>query len=160
MRYLVTVLLILSFCSNVFCQEDEPRLSLPSIETTTVLEGVPNPPLADGQYKCLAVSQWSQVIAIALEYRGLYNWRLTTQGALDAYNAQINAYELTIKNLNYQIKREKENGEYYKLRLGQVEKAQHSETLKSKIERFVLYGVILGELVIISTMGIKGLANQ
>ena len=159
MKYLFIFLLTLSFCSAAAAQEDKPRLSLPSVDTTTVLAGVPNPVIPDGQYKCLAVTQWSQVMSIAIEYRGLYNWRLETQGALNAYNAQVNAYELTLKNLEYQIKREKENGEYYKLRLGQVEKLNQKAAFRDKFERFILYGVILGELVIISVMGVKGLAN-
>lgn len=159
MRYILFVA-FLFFCYPTYAQEEiGPRLNLPVVSTVTFKDGVPDQPIPDGQYKVLGVNHWQTVLNVAIAYQGLYNWRLEIQGTLNAYSETINNYELALKNLNAQLKLEKGNTDYYKLRLGQVEKAQSQDAFRNKFERFALYSVIAVQMVIIGVVGVKGAAN-
>ena len=139
--------------------EDEmgPRLRLPEVPTVTFDEGMPDKPIANGQYKVVSVEQWKAILMVAVAYQGLYDWRLQTQGALKAYKEMEYHYDSMLENLNLQISTLSEHNEYLTLRLNQAQKTQHKITLSARMEKIALYSVIVMETALLVYAGVRGI---
>ena len=127
------------------------RYTLPKVPITYTAEGAPQ--------KCLSTDQWKVVVLMASDYRGLYDWRLETLGILSAHAALAQSYELTIKNLNAQIGVLKKDREYLTLRLEQSYKFGQQQVKSRKVERIMMWAVIVVQSGVILVGGIKGIAN-
>ncbi len=155
MKYVLCILLIL-VTLEAFADD---RVMLPQLDTVTVTKGVVSPALPDGQYKLANVDQWKQVLLVGINYNNLYDWRLEIQGTLNAYDKTVAYYEAALRNKDQQFKLLEQQNEYLSLRLNQEIKLKSNEDLRNKIEKFVLYGVVVVELVIIGIVGVKGIAQ-
>lgn len=150
MKYTLALLVLLFSC-NALAQDNpyEPsrvRYKLPQVATV------------EGQ-KCLTPDQWQQVLIVASEYKGLFEWRLKIEPTLLAYTALQNSYERDIQILEGQIKILKDDREYLQLRLGQETKARTRFSKLYKLEKGLMWGIIAVETVVIAILGIKGTAN-
>lgn len=136
-----------------------PRATLPTVETVVVKDGVLQTPLPDGEYKILNIPQWRQTLQLSSAYLGLYNWRLTTEGTLKTYDGTVRAYDTAIVNYKAQILTLKDDREYLQLRLGQELNANKQRRQSFKIEKGIMWGVIVVETILIGIFGVKSLAQ-
>jgi len=120
------------------------RYKLPVVETNTAGE------------KCLNTTEWAQVLTIASEYKGLFEWRLTIEPTLWKYKSLEESYELKLSILEQQIKVLEDDRGYLQLRLEQEQKVRTGHLGKYKIEKGVMWAVIAIETVVIGIMGIRG----
>lgn len=142
----VSLVLTLSYTA----QADEPsrvRYRLPVVPTN-----------ADGN-KCLDTAQWNQVILVASEYKGLFDWRLDIDPTLLKYASLEESYLLQISFFEREIKELKDSREYLLLRLGQETKAKSRTSKIYKLEKGLMWGMIAIETVVIGILGIKGTAD-
>lgn len=142
------ILTFFSFKSNA--QEEQPRYTLPVIETRTI---------ENDEYKCANVSQWKQIILITSEYNRLYDWRLTITGTLDNHYETVELYESVLTNRELQIETMQKDREYLRLRLKQELEANAGVSKRLKLEKGLLWAVIAVETVIIGVIGVKGVIN-
>lgn len=153
--WVIVVLGLILLCNlPAMAQEPNPYEKEPS----RVRYKLPKVATVDGQ-KCLSAEQWNQVILIASEYKGLFEWRLKIEPTLLAYDALKNAYDRDIDILEREIQLLKDNREYLELRLGQAETARTKFRKSYKLEKGIMWAVIAVETVVIGILGIKGTAN-
>ena len=129
---------------------DEPsrvRYKLPVVPTN-----------AEGD-KCLDTAQWNQVVLIASEYKGLFNWRLDIDPTLLKYASLEESYLLQISFFEREVKELKDSRTYLQLRLGQETKSKSRFSKIYKLEKGLMWGMIAIETVVIGILGIKGTAN-
>lgn len=150
---IVVIILILLCNLPVQAQEQNPH-----DEPSRVRYKLPQVATVDEQ-KCLTTDQWNQVILIASEYKGLFEWRLKIEPTLLEYAALKKSYEHDIQTLEREIQLLKDNREYLELRLGQSEKARTQFSKSYKLEKGVMWAVIAIETVVIGILGVKGTAN-
>ncbi len=98
--------------SSVIAQDNKfaERYRLPVIETN-----------ASGE-KCLNEPQWSQVILVASEYKGLYEWRIQTLAAIQSHQLLVTDFEQLVGNLKLQINLLENDRKYLTTRVSEVEK--------------------------------------
>jgi len=154
MRYLLALAFILSIpCVSMADEDEDPyqvRRHLPTVKTT-VIEGK--------SYKCLDKDQWKTVMLIALDYQGLFDWRLKIRGVLEAHDQILETYELKISNYESMLKAQEANVGYYKTRLKDVEDRLGMGNIEDRLEKYALWAVVLIETVTIAVMGIKSYAD-
>ena len=144
-NFLVLCLVLTSICWGQTTLP--PREKLPQVETNDLGE------------KCLNVTQWKQVMAVALQNKGLYEWRLEIEPTIFLYQSLEKSYELKLSILQEQVDLLKDDREYLQLRLDQSRKALTQGDKGAKFEKIVMWGVIVIETVVIGVFGIKGAAN-
>jgi hypothetical protein len=127
------------------------RYSLPKVPITYDSEGLPQ--------KCLNTEQWKVVVLMASDYVGLYDWRLQTLGILSAHESLAQDYESRIQGLQYQIEVLKDDRKYLTMRLDQSYKFGQQQVKSRKIERIMMWAVIVVQSGVILVGGIKGIAN-
>lgn len=164
--FLVFVLTLIS--PALRAQQSEPigpRYTLPTVPTivkdgdklTCKLDGHEFECMEDRvEYKLVSLEQWKLILLLSNQNKGLYDWRLQIQGVLDAHQQQINSYELLLKGKDQLLKIKDRDIEYYMTRLKQQTTAAQGNEMAAKIERLILYGVILGETITMFVVGVKG----
>lgn len=101
------------------------------------------------EVKCLDVDEWASVQNIAIEYQGLYKWRLKMFAVLAQYNALQTDYENLKSHQEYQLS-------VLTATLADA-RTEMTKKLKShKVERFLLWGVIVVQGVFIGAGAVKG----
>lgn len=150
MKYLIVFILLL-VPAAVFAQDE--------IETNpyTQLYTLPMPAIQEiggDKLLCTTAKEWQKVMLIANDYRGLFMWRLEIQGALAAHDEIVQAYELKITSYEASIKLLKEDRTYYKTRVGELESALLAGGKSHKVEKMLMWGVILVETVAIGALGV------
>ena len=150
MKYLLFILFFLALTSPLHAKDfvPGPRYNLPKVETT-VLEGA--------NYKCLNTPQWQKVLLIGSEYHGLYDSRLELQGAVKAHADIEQAYVLRIQGLKGTIKTLQADRKYLNTRVLDTVKSAQKQVLRERIEKYILYAIILAETFYI---GYKGIVDQ
>ncbi len=150
MKYFLAVIFFLAMSSPLYAKDfiPGPRYNLPKVETT-VLDGT--------NHKCLNTSQWQRVILIGSEYHGLYDSRLELQGAISAQADVRAAYELRIQGFQHTIKVLQADRKYLNTRVLDTAKNAQKKILRERIEKYILYAVILAETFYI---GYKGIAAE
>jgi len=150
MRYLLFILFFLAVPSPLHAKDfiPGPRYNLPKVETT-VLDGA--------NYKCLSTPQWQRVILLGSEYHGLYDSRLELQGVIAAQADVRKAYELRIQGFQHTIKILQADRKYLNTRVLDTAKTAQKKILRERIEKYILYAVILAETFYI---GYKGIAAE
>lgn len=128
----------------------QPRYTLPTVPTTQI-DGV--------DCKCLNTDQWRQVLLMANAYKGLYDWRLKIEGTLEAHAKVITAYELQIKNYKNILTLKDNHIDYLKDNVKQLEKRHRNTRLEDRIQKYVLWAVVLAETVIIGIISLRGAPN-
>jgi hypothetical protein len=161
MKYLMCIVffLVTSLCyaedevKNPYDKEDEvinPYDTLHTLPTPKVKE-------VDGVEKVwLTPDEWRMVMLIAMDYQGLFYWRLATKGILDAHNATVDAYELKIASYEESIKVLKADRSYLNIRVKELESTILKGDPSHKIEKVLMWGVILVETVTIGALGVSG----
>ena len=112
------------------------------------------PANADGN-RVLTEEQWQQVILIASEYKGLFEWRLAIEPTLIKYQSLERTYELRIEGLNHQIALLTNSREFLTLRLGQEQKNKLDVMRSQKVERIVMWCVIVAETIVIGVLAVN-----
>jgi hypothetical protein len=126
----------------------EIRRNLPTVETT-MIEGVP--------HKCFNTVQWQSVLLLGSDYQGLYDWRLKILGILDAHQAVIEGYELRIKGYENELKNKDRYIVFQRDHINDLTKKHRNEALEERIEKYVMWAVIIAETVVIGVIGAKSL---
>jgi len=108
------------------------------------------------EYKLLTFAQWQTILLLANEYKGLYDWKLETLGALEAHNDVVNYYEDLLENKDQIIKNYKQDIKYLSLRMKQENEKADKNSFNVKLERSVLWGIILAESITMFVVGVKG----
>ena len=138
-------------------------LTLPYIahanEPSRVRYKLPKVTTNDAGDKCLDTPQWNQVILVASEYKGLFDWRLEIDPTLLKYASLEESYLLHVSILEREIKELKDSRTFLQLRLGQETKARTRSGKTYKLEKGLMWGIIAIETVVIGILGIKGTAN-
>ena len=119
------------------------RYRLPKVETNEAGE------------KCLNADQWGQVVTIASEYKGLFEWRIEVQGIIATHTDIVAKYELLLSNYKLQLKIVTQRNEYLDTRLDQERVAASKLSLEDRLEKYALWAVVLIETVFIGVMGVK-----
>ncbi|RLC85691.1 MAG: hypothetical protein DRJ03_10895 [Chloroflexi bacterium] len=148
MRLLLAAL-ILCVSATVHAEEEDPVTSmrrLPVVESTDI-EGLP--------HKCLGHAEWKTVLLIAQDYQGLYMWRLKIEGVLAAHEDIIASYELRLTGYESMLDLKDADIEYYKVRLTETESLVKSNRFADRVEKYLLWGVILVETIVIGVMGVR-----
>ena len=109
---------------------------------------------------CLDATQWQQVMKVSSQNKGLFEWRLEVIGIVNTHNAIIAKYELLIDNYELQLKILTQRNEYLNTRIDQERQAALKVSLEDRIEKYAMWVVILGELVIIGVMGVKMMVSS
>jgi len=146
--FTAALLILLSFSISTFAQDlpQNPfseRYRLPKVETN------------ENGDKCLNPEQWNQVIKIASEYKGLYEWRLEHAGIVADHAFLVNKYETLIKNYELQLKIFGQRNEYLTKRLDQERKNALKLKMGDRLEKVGMWGVIVGELIVIGVLAFK-----
>jgi len=149
MRYLLAVALFLATSPAAASDLDEnPYTTLRQLPTPSIQE-------IDGEkLMCTTAKGWQKVMLIAVDYRGLYMWRLEIQGVLTAHDAIIQAYELKISSYEATIKTLQAERSYQKTRVGELETVLFTGGKSYKIEKMLMWGVILIETIAIGALGV------
>lgn len=145
MRWLLILSIVFSFWTQP-AHAEEPskvRYKLPEVKTD-----------ANGQ-KCLGTEQWKDVIAVASEYKKHFEWRLKIEPVLMEYQAISAAYGLVEDNLQLQIDLLEISNESLKDQLLQSENLKLKIQRGHRIEKGVMWVVILAETVVIGVLGVK-----
>lgn len=127
------------------------------VDPYTTLHTLPTPTIQEvngEQLMCTTAKGWQKTLLLANDYRGLYMWRLKIEGVLDAHQEVITAYELKITSYEDTIKLLQENRNYQKTRVGELESALLSGGKGHKVEKILMWGVILLETVAIGALGV------
>ena len=96
---------------------------------------------------------------MANAYKGLYDWRLKIEGTLEAHAKVITAYELQIKNYKNILTLKDNHIDYLKDNVKQLEKRHRNTRLEDRIQKYVLWAVVLAETVIIGIISLRGAPN-
>jgi hypothetical protein len=123
----------------------------------TELHRLPMPTIqeVDGdKLMCTTAKGWQKVMLMANDYQGLFMWRLKIEGALGAHNDIVAAYELKISSYEATIKVLQADRDYRTTRIGELETALLIGNKSFKIEKGLMWGVILVETVAIGALGI------
>jgi len=149
MKYLLIFLCLLTAPSLAAAEIDEnPYKTLRTLPTPTVQT-------IDGQENlCTDKEGWRTVLLIAADYQGLFMWRLEIQGVLDAHAEIVTAYELEINNYEASLKLLQSERDYQKTRVGELESAILKGNSGHKVEKFLMWGVILIETIAIGALGV------
>ncbi len=121
------------------------RYRLPVIGNTAI-DGV--------DHKCLDVPQWQQVMVIARQYGGLYDWRLEMQGVIAAHQLVVKGYELMIQDYQRLIDNRDTMIKYWKGRVGDLEKQLTLNLFKNKVETYILWAIVAVESVLMIGLGV------
>lgn len=163
--FLLLISLMLTSISPPLEAQQETRYSLPEVPTIVrdgdkiicTRDGVEYDCIKDKtEYKLLTFGQWQTVLLLANAYKGLYDWRLETQGVLAVHTDVENYYEDLIKGKDQIIKNYKQDIEYLTFRLKQENQKSNKSEFNTKLERSVLWGIILAETVTMFVVGVKG----
>ena len=101
------------------------------------------------EVKCLNTDEWASVQNIAIEYQGLYRWRLKMYAVLAQYGALQTDYENLKSHQEYQLSA-------LKVTLADT-RTEMAKKLKShKVERFLLWSVIVVQGAFIGVGAVKG----
>ena len=157
MRYLLALFLLVaphvSYANDVVPDEN-PYETLRRLPTPTIEE-------IDGEtHVCTTVKGWQNVVLLAADYQGLFKWRLKIQGVLEAHNDIVAAYELKISSYEATIKLLHANSDYHKTRIGELETSLLSGSKSHKIEKILMWGVILVETVAIGALGVASFVRS
>lgn len=137
-----TLIFLIILYAPLCAKADDTTLHrLPTVETTE-LEGIP--------HKCLDVDEWKSVLLMARAYQGLYMWRLEIRGVLVAHDQIVISYELKVSNFEAMLKIKDADLLYYKTRL----KESQAPKTAARIEKYLLWGIILIETVTIGALGV------
>ena len=109
--------------------------------------------------KCLNTQQWKTVMLMSSDYRGLYDWRLKTLGTLAAHDKLVGSYELMLKTKDMRIDELKRDRKYLTMRLDQSYQFGQSQVKSRKIERIMMWAVIVVQSGVILVGGVKGIAQ-
>ena len=102
------------------------------------------------EVKCLNTDEWASVQNIAIEYQGLYRWRLKMYAVLAQYGALQTDYDTLKSHQEYQVLVLKEN-------LVAAHTA-HKQYVKShRVERYLLWGAIVIQSVFIAAGAVRGI---
>jgi len=153
MKYFLLSVAIVLTASFSAAAQDNPS------EPSRVRYKLPVVPTDDAGMKCLDNTQWQQVIKVASEYKGLFEWRLAIEPTLMKYQTLEKDYELQISIMQMQIDELKDSREYLQLRLKQERGANLRFNKSYKIEKALMWGIIAIETVVIGISGIRGIAN-
>ena len=149
MKYLVALVLLLAPVSTLSEElEENPYKTLRTLPTPAIqtIEGE--------KFVCTDKEGWRTVMLMAVDYQGLFMWRLEIQGVLDAHDDITQAYELKITSYEASLKLLQEERTYQKTRVGELESAILKGNAGHKIEKFLMWGVILVETVALGALGI------
>lgn len=149
MRYLLVFIWFLA-APPLFADEvdENPYTELYRLPMPTIQE-------VDGdKLMCTTAKGWQKVMLIANDYQGLYMWRLQIEGALAAHDDIILGYELKISSYESSLKLLQSERDYQKTRVGELESALLKGNSGHKVEKFLMWGVILIESVALGALGI------
>ncbi len=149
MRWIAIILTIfVCYSSPVQAQDplEEPsdvRYTLPEIKTN-----------AAGQ-KCLGFEEWKKVLIVASEYKKNFEWRLSVKHVLLEYAALDGIYTLQEEDMSRVIDRLEYDREHLELRLVTKEEERLKQLKGYRIERGLMWGVILVETAVIGFLGVR-----
>lgn len=160
MRYVVILFLLL--VPVVATAQDDVSESDVEQNPYTMLRKLPTPEKinVDGTDKvCTDADGWRSVMLLAIDYQGLFFWRMKIQGVLEAHDEVISAYELKINIYQNQIKLLEEDRTYHQTRIGELETTLLTGTKSHRIEKGLMWGVILLETIAIGVLGVASFAQ-
>ena len=142
------VFLLLLVPVTTFAGDENPYKTLRRLPVPTVQ-------VVDGEkLACTTTDGWQNVMLLANDYQGLFMWRLEIEGALKAHDDIVQAYELKISSYESTIKLLQEERSYQGTRIGELESALVTGNSGYKIEKGLMWGVILLESVALGALGI------
>lgn len=155
MRYILCLCIVL-FAVSTWAQEPKkttnkpaefpPRMNLPAGFDTAV-EGE--------KVQCFGSQDYLTIIRIYKVYGSLYDWRLTALGEIKGYKLAIASQQKTIDRQDQVIKTLKNDREWLTLRLKQSEEIIMGKAGSSSMEKYVMWGVILVETVVIGIQAFR-----
>ncbi len=143
MRYCI-ILFCLCWALPAFADgPSRVRYKLPNVETNS-----------NGQ-KCLNVQEWKSVMAVASEYKKHFDWKLKIDQVLLDYHALDATYGLLDDSMKESITRLEDTRDSLQLQLTESENLRLSIERGHRIEKGVMWVVILVETVVIGVLGIR-----
>ncbi len=112
------------------------------------------PTNANGQ-KCLDVHQWKSVMAVASEYKKHFDWKLEIEPVLLGYASLDQTYGLLSDNMEESITRLEDTRDGLHIRLTESENLRLKAAKGYRIEKGIMWAVILAETVVIGVLGIR-----
>jgi hypothetical protein len=145
---MVAVLFFLSMVAVVGVADESPpaRRTLPTVASRQ-LDGV--------TVKCLDAQQWQDVLVLANEYQGLFNWRLQTEAVLRAQAAIDQAYQLKIDNYAAMVRVLEADRKFLNDELARRDAATARVQLGERLERYGLWVLVLAETITIGVLGTR-----
>jgi len=107
------------------------------------------------QYKCLDTQQWQDVLVLANDYQGLFNWRLKMEGVLAAQTTLIAAYELKINNYEAILKIKDADRNFLTKQIESAEEKGKRKEFEDRLEKYGLWAVVLVETIVIGVLGAR-----
>jgi len=146
--WVIAILLVVCWAAKPV-HADEPsriRYKLPVVKTN------------DTGQKCLNAAQWQKVIVVASEYKKHFDWRLKIEPVLMEYEALDATYGLIDDNLQLRIDLLEADKEGLKVQLSESETLRLKLQKGHRIEKGVMWVVILAETIVIGVLGIRGVS--
>jgi len=113
----------------------------------------------DEEKWCIDLDDWKTIVLMANDYRGLFMWRLEISGALDAHEDVIMGYDLKVQALENSLSILQKERDYKNTRIEELESYFRQGNREHKLEKCLMWGVILVETIAIGALGISGFAH-
>lgn len=147
---LLFLILILGISTPILAEDTQIRRTLPTVETQEINKV---------QYKCLNTDQWKDILLLANDYQGLFNWRLQIEGVLRAQEAMVGAYELKISNYEAMLKIREADRNFLTDEIKRIDEKNKRQTFEDRLEKYGLWAVVLVETITIGVLGAKSWAE-
>jgi hypothetical protein len=145
----ITLFLLILFpwiSTPVLAEDIQIRRALPVVETQEINKV---------QYKCLNTDQWKDVLLLANDYQGLFNWRLQMEGVLKAQETLVEAYELKIGNYEAMLKIREADRKFLTDELKRIDEKNKRQAFEERLEKYGLWAIVLVETITIGILGAK-----
>ena len=146
MRIILSLIFVLSLAQTALAEDILVRRTLPVVQTREIDKV---------QYKCLDTPQWQDVLVLANDYQGLFNWRLKMEGVLAAQTTLIAAYELKINNYEAILKIKDADRNFLTKQIESAEEKGKRQEFEDRLEKYGLWAVVLVETIVIGVLGAR-----
>jgi len=146
MRIILSLIFVLSLAQTALAEDILVRRTLPVVQTREIDKI---------QYKCLDTQQWQDVLVLANDYQGLFNWRLKMEGVLAAQTTLIAAYELKINNYEAILKIKDADRNFLTKQIESAEEKGKRKEFEDRLEKYGLWAVVLVETIVIGVLGAR-----
>lgn len=147
MKILKNMLLLMFLASPAYA-DDNPYSTLRELPVPTIQT------VNGTQQACVDTDGWKKVMLIAVDYRGLFFWRLEILGVLSAHEQIVTAYELKISSYADTLKVLQAERSYLNTRVHELEDALNKRELANKLERYLAWGLVVVEGIALGALGI------